>query len=143
MTDMQKQNIKDLRGQGLSYSRIADTLELSVNTVKSYCQRQKLPVGEPPCDSHEEHGHVCKQCGKPLERTSRAKTFCCDKCRYDYWNAHQDRRRSVSHTICAYCGKVFASYGSRHRKYCGHPCYIKGRFLLCQKEGIPRDQRAI
>ena len=42
MTDQQKQEIIALRGQNLGYKRIADRLGISVNTVKTFCQRNSL-----------------------------------------------------------------------------------------------------
>ena len=37
-----KERIALLRAEGKSYTKIADTLGLSINTVKSYCRRNNL-----------------------------------------------------------------------------------------------------
>lgn len=120
-----------MRQQGVRYNQIADTLNLSVNTVKSYCRRNGLTVSEDTkIDNYKE---TCKQCGKPLKQESKRKqkTFCCDKCRYMWWNTHRDYYRKSSaiyHFVCAYCGKTFDSYSNKDRRYCSHACYIRNRF---------------
>ena len=42
MTEQQKSVIKTLRQQNFSYNAIANTLGLTISTVKSYCQRNGL-----------------------------------------------------------------------------------------------------
>lgn len=132
MTGEQKQKVQDMRLQGAAYSQIADTLGLSVNTVKSYCRRNNLSACDASNDTgNEDNKDSCKQCGKRLKQIpkSKPKTFCCDKCRFDWWNSHRDKlnRKSASHLICAHCGVAFDSY-DKNRKYCGHACYIADRF---------------
>jgi len=143
MTDAQKQNIRDMRLRGMGYKRIAGSLDLSENTVKSFCKRNKLGsvTLHPISATGGDEGAICKQCGKPLERKpkKKSKTFCNNKCRYDYWNASPEQRKSAHHTVCAGCGVVFTSAGS-NRKYCGHPCYIASRF---SKGGNTCDKRTI
>ena len=74
----------------------------------------------------------CRNCGVPLTQIPKhkKKKFCCDKCRNDWWNSHQDEvdRRAIYHYTCPTCGEDFDVYGNGHRKYCSHECYIKGRF---------------
>ena len=55
MTDVQKADIIRLRSEGQSFGKIAAALELSVNTVKSFCSRNK--------DSR-----LCYCCGTPISR---------------------------------------------------------------------------
>ena len=77
---------------------------------------------------------TCKNCGKEIEQSDkgREKYFCSDKCRYTWWTAHPEARSPNSeafYTItCAYCGKLFNSYGNSQRKYCCHEHYIALRF---------------
>jgi endogenous inhibitor of DNA gyrase (YacG/DUF329 family) len=125
MTGEQKQTIQDMRRQGVPYTRIADALGISVNTIKSYGRRNILPTTRDAGDGK----NTCKHCGKRLKQAPKAKprTFCCDKCRFDWWNAHRDTQRTAHSLICAYCGAVFTSH-DKNRKYCGHPCYIAARF---------------
>ena len=42
MTDEQKQQIITLRRDGAGYGRIAAQLQISINTVKSFCRRHSL-----------------------------------------------------------------------------------------------------
>lgn len=42
MTEGQKTQIANLRGEGYGYVRIAQALGISENTVKSFCRRKKL-----------------------------------------------------------------------------------------------------
>ncbi|MBR4457346.1 MAG: response regulator transcription factor [Clostridia bacterium] len=42
MTELQKENIAFLRSQGESYKAIADALNVSINTVKTFCRRSRL-----------------------------------------------------------------------------------------------------
>ena len=62
MTEKEKEKIRYLRLDGLGYGSIAKRLEISENTVKSFCRRNHLSgvAGkEPPA--------VCRYCGRPLE----------------------------------------------------------------------------
>lgn len=133
MTHEQKQRIEDMRWQGLSCSRIAGFLGLSVGAVKAHCWRHNLPV----CNASKtaENGKQrtrCRQCGKLLEQTPKCKPkiFCSDQCRFAWWRTHRYmlNRKAIYHLACSYCGKVFKSYGNKNRKYCCHACYIKDRF---------------
>ena len=55
MTDFQKETIRAMRLQGISYVKIGEELGLSDNTVRSYCRRNGL--GE-----KAKNTIVCKQC---------------------------------------------------------------------------------
>lgn len=150
MTGEQKQRIQDMRLQGTAYSQIADTLGLSVNTVKSFCRRINLNA----CDASNETGNEenkehCKHCGKRLiqKEKQKPKTFCGNDCRYAWWNSHRQQmnRKAVHRLTCAYCGRTFDSYGGKNRKYCGHSCYIADRFgrIPTDREEAHHDERAI
>jgi rRNA maturation endonuclease Nob1 len=133
MTGEQKQSIQEMRLQGLAYSQIAESIGLSVNTIKSFCRRNTLSNNDASEDTeNEENKDICKHCGKRLKFTDKAKPkrFCDDKCRLAWWNEHRDlmNRQAVYRLTCACCGKVFDSYGNKSRKYCSHACYIKDRF---------------
>lgn len=139
MTREQKQSAREMRWQGLSYTQIARTLELSVNTVKSFCRRKNICLDAALADTARgARSGFCKRCGKRLEQTGkgRAKTFCNDECRYAWWNAHHERmnRKAFYDLTCAYCGKAFKSYGNKNRKYCRHECYIRDRFGVYGRE---------
>lgn len=74
---MNHADIQMLREKGYGYKRIASELNLSVNTVKSYCRRHPVPAVKSNDDS------VCLNCGKPIEQIPqrKKKKFCSDKCR--------------------------------------------------------------
>ena len=131
MTVLQKERIITLRNKNESYAKIAVALGLSVNTVKSFCRRNNIKNRNDSNDEIEENKELCKNCGKKLTQTSKikAKIFCCDKCRFDWWNANRGKmnRKGVHRLTCAHCGEGFSSY-DKNRKYCGHACYISDRF---------------
>lgn len=119
MTDLQKASALHLRAKGFSFAKIAAELELSVNTIKSFCSRNK-------------DGQLCLCCGTPIQQPPRAriKKFCSDRCRMQWWYAHRDelKRKAVYDFTCACCGQPFKAYGNNHRKYCNRACYMKARF---------------
>jgi len=132
MTNEQKISIEQLRNQGLSFGKISDATGISVNTVKSFCQRNSIiPAANniPKLQKTAVIWHdkdLCKQCNKPLIHTPKMKprTFCNDKCRYNWWNRN---RKSAPVLTCQYCGKSFNSYDKK-RKFCQHSCYVASRF---------------
>ena len=127
MTRGEKLLIAQYRAQGMGYTAIADTLGLSKNTVKSFCQRNNLGKdttvpAEPVPD------HICRQCGEPLEQTAHRKPrrFCSDACRLTWWHAHRDHGRTAKRRVCPACQKEFTT--DRRQTYCSHTCYIRMRF---------------
>ena len=124
MTDEQKQQIIALRRDGVGYGRIAAQLQISINTVKSFCRRHSLAA--------RTDGAVCEYCGKPIAQNPgrKRKRFCCNACRNKWWNAHLTlvKRKAVYTYTCPACGKEFMVYGNSHRKFCSHAYYIAYRF---------------
>ncbi|MDD2459245.1 MAG: RNA polymerase subunit sigma-70 [Eubacteriales bacterium] len=132
MNAQQKDSIVHLRGEGVSYSKISEMLKISENTIKSFCRRNNL--GSVSIEAHEPPiGHFCHLCGKPLTQTAGAKQkkFCSDKCRMSWWNSHPEavNHRIVQQITCKSCGKLFASNGSRVRKYCSRSCYALAKVV--------------
>ena len=132
MTDMQKNQIADYREHGYGYTQIARLMDLSVNTIKAYCQRNGLGNEvEKPEVSKVETCH-CEQCGKPIIQIPKQKRrrFCSDHCRNLWWNSHLDQvnRKANYEFVCACCGKTFTAYGNKNRKYCGRECYFTARY---------------
>lgn len=129
MTEEQKSEIMLLRRQGVGYKRIAAIMEISVETVKSYCRRNPeedatqsiIPVGREVISLSP-----CKHCGSPLQQTpgKRRREFCGSACRAAYWRAHP---KVLQFQRCAGCGTLLPM-GSVSRKYCSHACYIQHRF---------------
>lgn len=112
--------IMSLRNNGLTFSQIADKLDMSVNTVKSVCRREA------------EKKKCCRNCGQLLRQNKegRPRSFCCDKCRILWWKKNHDKinRKTFYRLTCSNCGLPFDSYGHKERKYCRHSCYIAARF---------------
>ena len=71
MTNYEIQQIRVLQCQGLGYRRIAATLNLSPNSVKSYCQRH-------PMEPSSQADAYCKQCGNPVtfKAGKKKRLFC-------------------------------------------------------------------
>lgn len=129
MTDEQKELIEVYRRRGVGYKQIAKELEMSPNSVKSYCRRNKLSNE----DLNREAGESsCEQCGTIIHQVKgrKHKRFCSDKCRNQWWNSHleQVKRKAVYEYVCPVCDKPFSVYGDAKRKYCSHDCYVIGRF---------------
>ncbi len=133
MTNEQKFQIRKLRQGNCSYSNIASTLGVTLSAVKGYCQRNGLAGVRAVTEATPGSAiSCCKKCGKEIRQRPGIKEikFCSESCRQSWWNAHQDQvsRKAVYKYTCACCGKPFSAYGNAHRKYCSHPCYIKGRY---------------
>ena len=132
MNDTQRQQIRELRGEGYSYGRISQALGLSENTIKTFCRRNGLGgvVNNPT--QIDATGHFCLCCGVPVQQTAgrKEKKFCSDRCGMKWWNSHLDKvdRRANYEYVCPYCKKSFTVYGNKNRKYCSHECYIADRF---------------
>jgi endogenous inhibitor of DNA gyrase (YacG/DUF329 family) len=125
MNRIQKEKITQMRGEGASYSSISNKLNLSENTVKSYCRRNNLG-GNAVHIVTIASGH-CQQCGNQLSPSSQQKTkrFCSDQCRMKWWRIHPDiiNKKAIYPMICSCCGIFFESYGNKNRKYCSRKCY--------------------
>lgn len=138
MTQMQEQQIRDLRMRGVGYKAIASITGLTRDVVRNYCKRQGFQgLGNEVTVNVREQiklGLACQGCGKPLvqPKTGRRRRFCSDSCRRAWWSAHPElvnRKESAFYSgTCANCGKPFIAYGNRNRKYCSHACYNQARF---------------
>ena len=135
MTSEQRQQALAMRQTGMGYARIATTLNLSINTVKSFCQRsarEKTLEGQQPDTTSPVKSSYCKNCGKTIVQQDgrKAKLYCSDHCRMAWWNSHLDQvnRRAMAERTCPTCGKSFLVYGKKAQKYCSHACYIQMRF---------------
>lgn len=125
MTDKEKQQIRQLRMQGVGYRKIASEQWIGINTVKSFCQANQLTGKR----SKEPLRKNCRQCGKPISsegKPPRSRQFCSEECRKRYWNRHHERKEPVL-SVCPVCGKTITSFPSQPRKYCS--CARIFRFL--------------
>lgn len=133
MTESQKQQIVSFRRQGIGYLKIAQELDISQNTVKSYCRRNNLTkpteITKIP-KQIEKTEHFCLQCGVTVTQDSKRKLkkFCSDHCRIKWWNSHRElvQHKKAVEIECPNCHKHFAAVNGR--KYCSHSCYIAHRF---------------
>lgn len=121
MTEIQKTQIKQMRANGIGYLKIAKTLGMSENTVKSYCRRAER-------EKHEPSHFCCEQCGKSIDLSKiAAKRFCSDTCRMRWWNTHpKDNGKYTAE--CLNCGQEIRMRRKGERKYCSHSCYIAYRY---------------
>ncbi len=141
MTGLQKQQITEMRSKGFVFAEIAAELNLSINSVKSFCRRndvvpekkKEAEIIEPPVTTSASAQHSgCKRCGAELVNTPghRQKTFCSVSCRQKYWWEHRDliQHHSFITITCPACGHIFSDYAGHKRKYCSHACYIADRY---------------
>lgn len=124
MTNGEKMLITQQRRHGQGYKEIARKLGMSVNTVKSYCQRNDIKPVEKTMPGKD----VCRQCGSMLQHTPgrKKKQFCSDACRMRWWHEHRDMSKTARDAKCTACGREFIT--DRVQKYCSHTCYIAARF---------------
>ena len=133
MTQQQKEQVASLRASGTSLGKIATTLGISVNTVKSYCKRNPIIAAPAPAPAPVQTERIahCPQCNAVLEQSPghRQKRFCSAKCRTAWWKAHPEQmeRKKLFQVECRHCGTVFLQYGSRPRKFCSRGCYLAHR----------------
>ena len=83
--------ITQMRIEGKKPTEIANTVGISVNTVKSHIRRHpEIP-----------NTLYCLNCGVPVPQNEgrKVKKFCCDRCRSNWWN-HQYRKGDGAHDLC-------------------------------------------
>lgn len=126
MNSKEKSRIIELRQEGLGYKRIAGELNISVNTIKSFCRSHHLTSKYFPKPIK------CKTCRKEIQQNCKrkARVFCCETCKQKWWNEHRTSYKNTQliDTICLSCGKPFKSYSKTQRKFCCHGCYVHYRF---------------
>ena len=128
MKPEQKNMIQDLRNSGCGYKEISEQLQISINTVKSYCKRHELTrMGKRNSGSVR----FCLQCGTEIKQEQHRKTkkFCSDRCRMIWWREHSSLLRTPSKQtfICPVCHEAFSAYSSTKQKYCSRLCYARSR----------------
>lgn len=135
MTIEQKNIIASMRKAGVGYTKIAQEIGVSENTVKSFCRRNGLTVSAVQPESEKvtvPAEKSCRFCGAPFIQYPgrKVKKFCSPECRNKFWNAHinDEKRKAMETYICLHCGKEFYAYAGHGRKYCSHECYISARF---------------
>ena len=128
MNPEQKNMIQDLRNSGCGYKEISEQLQISINTVKSYCKRHDLTSTK---KRNSGSVRVCLQCGNEIKQEQHRKTkkFCSDRCRMIWWREHSSLLRTPSKQtfICPVCHEAFSAYSSTKQKYCSRLCYARSR----------------
>lgn len=121
-----KEQIIELRNQGLSFREISKRLGISRSTIFSICK--KANEGQHQC---------CKNCGILLKQSSghRQKVFCSDKCRKEFWRNNRSNYAINNYATCLTCGKEFLYHDSRVRKYCSLNCMYDGK-----KKGVEDNE---
>ena len=133
MDGFQKEQIRNLRREGMSYAKIAKQVDVSRDAVISFCRRNGLQeIKKPIPVVNTDAADVCRECGKPLIQVDgmKRRVFCSKECRVKWWKEHPERlnQKAVYQYTCPHCGKPFSVYGNSKRKYCSHACYISDRF---------------
>ena len=132
MDGFQKEQVKKLRANGMSYGDIAKRVNVTRNAVISFCRRNGLQEQSITAGSLKNSGDICRACGNPLVQTEgmKRRVFCSKECRISWWKAHPEmiRQKAIYSFTCAHCGRAFTAYGNNARKYCSHNCYIAARF---------------
>ena len=118
MTNEQRLQIAAYRKTGMGYKQIAKELDLSANSVKSYCRRNGLSS---EALEQELTRVACENCGKSIEQKKGKKkkeVLFQNQCRNQSWNSHLDqvKRKAVCEYICPVCGKSFSVYGNAKRE---------------------------
>lgn len=140
MTHEEKKQIGKMRAAGMSYTRVAEALDISVNSIKSYCRRHGLgadtvlqetqPMQAEPCPPQSE-ATACEQCGSPVLQVAgrKKRRFCSDACRQAWWTAHREAmsHKAEHHFVCEYCGMQFSRYGVSKRRFCSRSCAASAR----------------
>ncbi len=121
MTKEEITKIYELKGKGYGYKKIANVMSAPLSTVKSIIIRHR--------NSNET---CCLYCGARIANRpkTKRKKFCSGECKRKYMASHpecigEDKRILKT---CLNCGKGFASYASKDRKFCSHACYINYRY---------------
>ncbi len=118
MTNEQKNKIHQMRQDGQSYKQIASTLNISENTIKSYCRRNNLSIqtttAEIDKSNKDKQIHTtCKQCEKPIGQNKKGqrKKFCTDECRRKWWKSNEDKlsKKAYYTLTCNMCKRTFES----------------------------------
>lgn len=131
MNELQKEQIKLLRANGLSYGEIAKRVNATRNAVISFCHRSGSRRHSSAITASK-NADQCRACGKLLVQIKgkKRRVFCSKECCIKWWHEHPEKinQRAVYSFVCAGCGKNFTAYGNSRRKYCSHECYINARF---------------
>ncbi|MDD3107257.1 MAG: hypothetical protein PHP65_05635 [Bacilli bacterium] len=84
-----KNQIKQMSIEGKGYKKIAKELSLTPSAVRYTCNKMT--------EDELLHGK-CENCGIKIKsmKGKKKKRFCCDQCRWDWWNNHiKESKKSI------------------------------------------------
>lgn len=95
MTSTQKEAIRLMRAEGLSYGAVSERTGIGYEAVKSFCRRNGLTGFRSDIleDINRDKKYIfCKNCGKRLvqQQNMKWRIFCCSECRVKWWSAPRD-----------------------------------------------------
>lgn len=105
-----------LISRGATDREIADSLGISINTIKSRRRRNH---------SKANGKNYCLYCGKEFQKNNRGmkRGFCSYHCRISYWNRR--KKEQEYELVCENCGQSFVSKGNPNKRYCSRKCYCE------------------
>ena len=140
MDEIQRQKIRKLREQGYGYLRISEKLDISPNTIRSFCKKENTDgyIKNGELLKGKENLAVCMQCNKKFYQIAgrKNKKFCSSSCCKVYWSIHKDKQRRLvpQKYNCQVCGKEFYEYPSRNRKFCSRKCYYASKCKVVDQD---------
>lgn len=107
--------VQELRGQGLSYSKVSKEMGIPIKTIQN--RMKSLGLSE---ISYEK---TCTNCEHVYISKYPNNIYCSSKCKQDYnVGVNKTRRKDRRETIpCRYCEKDFKT-NSKSRTYCSEDC---------------------
>lgn len=120
--------IVEMHEEGLSYAKIAEVINVSINTIKGvFYQRRQKGINDPAPKSVPRK--ICPCCEKKIYAPRANRVFCSDKCRHTYYNHHRTMRaKFTAEKKCPVCRNTFRYYPSSGQKYCSKECSLIGRY---------------
>jgi hypothetical protein len=108
MTEVEKQQIHDLRMLGSGYRSIGAVLGISRDCIRGFCKRNGLDgnsrsVSLNPEEKIKNH-LLCPSCSKSIKKKKRGRgrQYCSDACRRKWWKDNPQSRNKKETAIYSY-----------------------------------------
>ena len=116
MDKYQKEQIRSLRKEGMSYAEIARQINVSRDAVISFCRRNGLQEVKKPTSVVKTNAtNVCRECGKSLIQVDgmKRRVFCSKECRVKWWKEHPEqlKHKAMYQYTCPHCGEKLYPFG--------------------------------
>ena len=123
MTKTEKMKVRAWRIKGESYSEIAEKLNVTFGSVRSYCYRNGMS------DAEMKNYSSCIICGKPVEWSGKGlrRMYCSQKCRGIYRRATDTCSKTTYRHVCQNCGKEFETLSNKKQRFCSRACFYNSR----------------